>query len=99
MKAGYDVVFNYIITPAIFDEIKKKFQNYSTKFIVLTTNEETILKRDNERTEDCRMGERCIVLLNNFKNYNFEERYFLDTTNLTIKETLEKIENDNNLIV
>lgn len=69
------------------------------KFIVLITNEETSLKRDNERAENCKMGERCIILLNKFKKYNFEKRYFLNTTNLTIKETIEKIENDNDLIV
>lgn len=99
LKEGYDVVFNYIVTPEILDKIKEKFRNYSMKFIVLITDEETILKRDKERIKDCRMGERCIILLNKFKNYNFEEKYFLDTTNLTIKETIGKIENDNNFIV
>lgn len=99
LKEGYDVVFNYIITPEIFDKIKKKFQNYSTKFIVLITDEETILDRDNERIKDCRMGERCIILLNKFKNYDFEKRYFLDTTNLTIEEIIKRIENNNNFTI
>ncbi len=60
---------------------------------------EVILKRDNERAKDCRMGERCSVLLNKFKSYNFEERYFLDTTNLTIEEIIKKIENDNDFVI
>lgn len=92
LEAGYDVIFNYIVTPTIFNEIEKRYRKYNTKFIVLIADEETLLKRDKERVEDCRMRERCIALLNSFKSYNFENKYFLDTTNLEIKEIVEKIE-------
>lgn len=92
LEAGYDVIFNYIVTPTIFNEIEKRYRKYNTKFIVLIADEETLLKRDKERVEDCRMGERCIALLNSFKSYNFENKYFLDTTNLEIKEIVDKIE-------
>lgn len=99
LEAGYDVIFNYIVTPTIFNEIEKRYRKYNTKFIVLIADEETLLKRDKERVEDCRMGERCIALLNSFKSYNFENKYFLDTTNLEIKEIVEKIENDNSILI
>jgi len=94
LEAGYDVVFNYIVTPSSFNEIKNRFKNYNVKFIVLITNEETILERDSKRPEDCQMKERCIVLLNNFKNYDYGKDYFLDTTNSSIDETINIIEND-----
>lgn len=99
LKSGYDVIFNYIVTPLILDRIKERFINYNTKFVVLISDENTILKRDSQRPEECRMGERCITLLNNFKNYNFEKRYFIDTTNATIKEIVEKIESDDCFII
>ena len=91
LSAGYDVVFNYIVTPNILEKIKTQFTSYTTKFVVLLTDEETILKRDRERPEDCQMKERCIVLLNSFKNKNFDNNHILDTTNLSIDETVNTI--------
>lgn len=94
LEAGYDVIFNYIVTPSSFNKIKNIFKDYNVKFVVLIVDEETILKRDKERPEDCQMHERCIILLNHFKNYDFGKDYFLDTTNLSIDETIKIIEND-----
>lgn len=94
LEAGYDVIFNYIVTPKTFNEIKNKFKNYNTKFVVLVVDEETILKRDKERPIDCQMHDRCITLLNNFKNHNFGKDYFLDTSKLSIEETIKCIENN-----
>ena len=93
LEAGFDVVFDYIVTPKVFEQMKEKFKNHNTKFVVLITNEETLLARDQNRPEDCRMNERCIVLLNNFKNHNFGRDYFLDSSNLSVEETLREIEN------
>ena len=69
------------------------------KFIVLLVNESTLLLRDKERPEACQMKERCITLLNSFKNNNYNEKNILDTTNLSIDETIRMIENQNNFIV
>ena len=95
LSYGYDVIFNYIVTPKILEKIKGKFKNYNTKFIVLLTDEKTILERDKNRPEDCQMKERCIILLNNFKNYNYNKNNILDTSNLSIEETVKIIENNN----
>ena len=95
LSYGYDVIFNYIVTPKILEKIKGKFKNYNTKFIVLLTDEKTILERDKNRPEDCQMKERCIILLNNFKNYDYNKNNILDTSNLSIEETVKIIENNN----
>jgi hypothetical protein len=55
-------------------------------------DEKTILERDKTRPEDCQMNERCLVLLNNFKKTDYGRDFTLDTTNLNINETVEKIE-------
>ena len=96
---GFDVVFNYIITPENLELLKNEFKNYTIKFIVLLVDKSTLLLRDKERPEDCQMKERCITLLNNFKNRNYNIDNILDTTNLSIEETVNLIQNNNNFIL
>lgn len=99
LLAGYDVVFNYIVTLNSYIKLKERFKKYNTKFVVLVVDEKTILSRDKQRPIDCQMNERCIILLNNFKNTNYEKDYFLDTTNLSIDETVAIIENSNKFLI
>ena len=99
LSYGYDVIFNYIVTPSIVTKIKDRFKSYNTKFIILLTNEKTILERDSLRPEDCQMKERCIILLNNFKNRTFNANNMLDTTNLSINETVNIIQDSDKFII
>ena len=99
LSHGYDVVFNYIITPDIVKKIKEKFSSYETKFVVLLTDENTLLKRDGQRSIDCQMKERCIILLNEFKNHNYDKKNILDTTNLSVLDVIQTIENDSSYII
>ncbi|MBP3595868.1 MAG: AAA family ATPase [Clostridia bacterium] len=99
LEAGFDVIFNYIITPEIFTQIKDKFKNYNTKFVVLLTDDATLLQRDQKRPENSKMNERCTILLNKFRNYNFGKDYFLDNSKLSIEETLNEIENNDKFII
>lgn len=99
LSSGYDVVFNYIVTLDSYNKIKERFRKYNTKFVVLVVDEETILERDKQRPMDCQMNERCIILLNNFKNTNYGKDYFLDTTNLSIQETIDTIENTDKFLI
>ena len=88
LENGYDVVFNYIIKKEDYKILKEKFKDYKIIFKVLLVSEEELLKRDCLRDEDCRMNERCLVLLNSFKKQNFSDKYIIDITNLDINETL-----------
>ena len=99
LSYGYNVVFNYIITPNIVERIKKEFKQYNTKFVVLLTDEKTLLERDKQRPEDCQMNERCLILLDSFKNKNYNENNILDTTNLSINDTVDIINNDNRFLI
>ena len=99
MSYGYNVIFNYIVTPDIIDRIKSTFKDCKIKFVILIADEDTLLHRDSLRLEDCQMKERCITLLNNFKNKNYNRKNLLDTTNLSIDETINTIENDNKFIL
>lgn len=96
---GFDVIFNYIINPEDLKLIKSSIDNYDIKFVVLLTDESTLLKRDSKRPIDCQMNERCLVLLNSFKNWYYNSNNILDTTNLSVDETLNIIETENRFIL
>lgn len=87
LEAGYDVVYNYIINPSNLDTLKQAFEDYEKRFVVLLVDEETLLKRDAMRPEDCQMKDRCIVLLNNFKKHNYDERFIIDTGKTSVDES------------
>lgn len=99
LEDDFDVVFNYIVTPENLALLKNEFKNYTIKFIVLLVDESTLLLRDKERPKDCQMKERCITLLNNFKNRNYNINNILDTTNLSIEETVSLIQKNSNFIL
>lgn len=99
LSYGYDVVFNYIVTPNILKRIKEEFRDYITKFVVLLSDNETLLKRDKQRPEDCQMNERCLILLDSFKKKDYNQNNILDTTNLSIDDTVNTINTDNRFIL
>ena len=99
LEDGFDVVFNYIISPKNIELIKSSIQNYNIKVVILLTDEFTLLSRDKQRPINCQMNERCLTLLNNFKNRNYNPKNILDTSNLSIDETLNIIENENRFIL
>lgn len=95
----YDVIFNYIVSLENLEIIKNKFKNYTIKFVVLMVDEETLITRDKQRPEDCQMKERCITLLNSFKNKNYNKANILNTSNLSVIDTVNVIENNNKFIL
>lgn len=99
LEDGFDVIFNYIINPENIRIIKNRFKNYPIKFVVLLVDEATLLARDKKRPKNCQMKERCITLLNSFKNKNYKATNIINTTKLSIDETINIIENDNKFIL
>mgnify|MGYP003235672990 FL=1 len=93
LENGYDVVFNYIIENEELEKLKKEFKDYDISFTCLLVDEKTIMERDLLRPEDCRMHERSLILLKEFIDCNYDITYILDSSNLTIDETVEKILN------
>ena len=94
LEDGFDVVFNYIVTPGNLELIKTELKDYNVKFVVLMTDEATLLARDKERPIDCQMGQRCLTLLNSFKNRNYNSKNILDTSSLSVNKTVDIIKND-----
>lgn len=99
LSSGYDVVFNYIIKKDKFALLKDKFKDYEIKFTVLLVDEKTVIERDKQRPLDCQMGERSLILLNEFIKENYDENYILDSSNLSINDTVNKIINEDRFVV
>ena len=91
LSEGFDVVFNYIIEKDSLESIRKEFSDVDAKFIVLMVDEKTIVERDKLRPLDCQMGERSLVLLRELKEENFDEKFILDTSHLSIEETINEV--------
>ena len=90
LSDGYDVVFNYIIDKEDLEYLKSNINN-NIKFICLLTDPDTLIKRDKERPEDCRMNERALVLLDSFKKKKYDDKYILDTSNMNVDEVVNYI--------
>lgn len=99
LNNNYDVIFNYIVTPENLELIKNEFNMFDIKFVVLLVDESTLLLMDNQRDKNYQMGDRCIVLLNNFRNRNYCQNNILDTSDLSIDETVKLIEFDDRFIL
>ncbi len=99
LENGYDVIFNYIIGEEDYLKLKEEFKDYTTKFVVLLTDEKTLLERDSKRPIECQMKERCSILLNSFLKRNYNENNKLYTQNLTIEETVKEIINNDKYII
>ena len=73
------------------ENLKETFKDYDFIFSCLLVDEPTIIKRDLLRPEDCQMHERSLILLKEFINCNYDSKYVIDSSNLTVEETVEKI--------
>lgn len=93
LEKGYNVIFNYIISPTNLKRITEEIKHYEINFSLLIASPEVLIKRDKLRSEDCQMKERVLVLLNQFLNYNYEGKNIIDTSNLSVEETVNKIIN------
>lgn len=87
-----DVVIDYVAFP---DDVKwfkdsLKNNNVNIVYVVLWTDKESLLKRDQLRIPEHRMGERCLILIEEFKQSGLENKYLLDTSENT-PDTLEQI--------
>ena len=92
LDEGFDIVFNYIIKQEALKNIIDKYKNKDVQiaFKCLIADKDKLLERDKLRPEDCRMGERVLVLLDEFMKESFDD-YYLDTTNKSIDEIVNEI--------
>lgn len=96
---GNDVVVDYVTFPLDakwFYNNLKRF-NVQVNYVVLWANNETLIRRDNRRIPEHRMGERCFILVDEFKKSELDGKYILDTSdNPSITDIVNEIMNNPN---
>lgn len=90
LSMDYDVVFEYVLFPADFERLKRRFGKTMLAFVLLPSESE-LLRRDQLRPEDCRMGERCRINYRRFCEAEFEPGQVLHTDDETPEQTARRI--------
>ena len=89
MEEGYDVVFNYVVTPKDVALLQREFPAFT--LAVLLPDVEELVRRDQLRPQEERMGERCRVVHAEFQKHNFPESCILRTDGETPAETVQRV--------
>ncbi|WP_270169644.1 AAA family ATPase [Paenibacillus sp. SYP-B4298] len=99
IREGIDVVIDYVAFPDEAYRLQEQLSDLNARFIyvVLWTDPATLLHRDRLREPQHRMGERSLVLLEEFRASGLSSRHMLDTSGQgseAMTETIDKIMQD-----
>ena len=80
---GNDVIVDYVTFPKEAEWVSKNLKSLNVEviYVVLWTDKETLLTRDNMRMPGVRMGERCTILVDEFIESGLNDKYIFDTSN------------------
>ncbi|CAM3808802.1 AAA family ATPase [Mesobacillus thioparans] len=86
LQSGTDVVIDFVTFPKDAEWLSNHLlnQNAEVKYIVLWTDSETLIARDNQREN--RTGERSIILMNEFKESGIALNYILETSKMNLSD-------------
>jgi adenylate kinase family enzyme len=85
LKYGNDVIVDYVTFPQEAIWLYENLTNSKVKvvYVVLMTDNDTLVKRDNLRIPEHRMGERCLILVDEFMKSGLNEKHLLNTSKKT----------------
>lgn len=98
-----DVVIDYITFPKDAEWISNQLRDLGVtiKYAVLWADKDSLVKRDAMRIEEKRMGDRCLVLFDEFIHSGLNHNHLLHTSLLTphdIQHVIREIKTDNRFI-
>ncbi|MGZ9586012.1 AAA family ATPase [Paenibacillus marinisediminis] len=93
-----DVVVDYVAFPDEAKWFKEQLKglNVLVVYVVLWTDKDTLLSRDALRDPECQMGERCLILIDEFMESGLDPKHLLDTSTMsvdTLDQTIDEIIN------
>ncbi len=93
MDADFDVVIDYVTFPSEVEWLAKELANKKVNiiYVVLIVDEETIVQRDQARDPSIQMGERSVILLNEFKQALKDDKHILNTQQYSVDQMDEVI--------
>ena len=85
LEYGTDVVIDYVTFPEEAAWLRNNLKDLDAAihYVVLWTDNDTLVKRDQTRNPENRMGERCLVLVDEFKESGLDEKYLFVTDTYT----------------
>jgi gluconate kinase len=101
IRHGADVVIDYVAFPGEALWLKDKLRDLPVNvvYVVLWTDPETLMQRDQLRLPEHRMGQRCRILLKEFEESGVKNKHVLDTSRLNadaVRQIAEEIMNNGN---
>lgn len=104
LSYGNDVVIDFVTFPneAKWLDENLKDLNVELKYVILWADNQSLINRDNMRIPENRMGERCLILVNEFRESMIDERHFLDTSRDSTHDftnVLNEIRNNQKFII
>jgi len=84
VRQGIDVVIDYVTFPNEVYWLKDKLKDLTANviYVVLWTDPDTLLKRDQERLAKHQMGDRCLILMEEFRQSELNKKHLLDTSRI-----------------
>ncbi|KGP80215.1 MULTISPECIES: AAA family ATPase [unclassified Paenibacillus] len=104
IQFNYDVVIDYVTFPMEANWLASELGSINVRiiYVVFMVDDETIIRRDQLRDPTTQMGERSVILLNEFKEALKDERHILNTEEYSvdqIDEVIEEILNNNRFLI
>ncbi|OPG99597.1 hypothetical protein B2I21_00985 [Chryseobacterium mucoviscidosis] len=104
IQFNYDVVIDYVTFPTEANWLASELRSINVRiiYVVFMVDHETIIRRDQLRDSSIQMGERSVILLNEFKDALKDERHILNTQEYSvdqIDEVIEEILNNNRFLI
>ena len=104
LKNGNDVVIDYVTFPEEAKWLRDQLKDLQVEVIyaVLWARDEILLERDRMRKKEHHMGERCLILAQEFKESGLDEKHLIDTSLCTVQDIpklIDDIKNDPKYIV
>ena len=101
VAAGYDVVVDWV---AFWQDVKRYTahwieQGIEVRYVILWAEQDVHVQRDQHRPSDAQMGERILILRNEFRSSGAPERYYLDNTVGELNRTIPQLQEDEQFVL
>lgn len=85
---GNDVVIDYVTFPHEAKWLHENLSNLKREviYVVLWADNKTLMKRDQLRKPEYRMGERCLILAKEFIESDLDQKHMLDTSDRSTQD-------------
>ncbi|HYH05320.1 MAG TPA: AAA family ATPase [Bacillota bacterium] len=88
LRHNYDVVVDYVTFPKQLHWFVNELSDFDVRivYVVLLVDPETLVYRDQLRPPDCRMAERSLVLLQEFREAGLDPKHIIDTGKYSVEQ-------------